>query len=319
MLALSAVGGQPRVSYLRLPHPSGIAVDRANRSVHVACTRNPNQVMTFRPLADEPHELAPVRCVFYPGSLYLHDLALVNGRLLGNAVGQNAVVDLDPSGVYTRVWWPRSIERPTGPDFGRNYLQLNSIAAGPDARHSYYSASAAEPGRRRPGQPSFPVDGRGVVFSGCTREPIAGGLTRPHSARLFRDRLWVANSGYGTVGVVTDGRYEPIAQLPGWTRGLGFVDTPDGGIVFAGTSRVLPNFRHYAPGVDGGSCAVHAISVASGECLAQISWPAGNQIFAIESLPSADYVGLPLTTTHRRRRLARMRQFFSTFTIAPEA
>src|SRR5204863_6287126 len=135
-----------------------------------------------------------------PGCLYLHDLALVGGELYGNAVGQNAVVRLSPEGRYERVWWPRSIERAGRPDFRRNYLQLNSIAAGRDLAGSFFSASAEAPSPRRPGQRHFPVDRRGVIFSGATREPVARGLTRPHSARLWQGALWVDNSGYGEVG-----------------------------------------------------------------------------------------------------------------------
>src|SRR5687767_751484 len=42
LMALTVRGGRPHVSYFRLPHPSGIAVDARRRLVHVASTRNPN-------------------------------------------------------------------------------------------------------------------------------------------------------------------------------------------------------------------------------------------------------------------------------------
>jgi hypothetical protein len=41
---------------------------------------------------------------------------------------------------------------------------------------SYFSASAAKLSARRPGHRNFPVNKRGVIFSGTTREPIAGGV-----------------------------------------------------------------------------------------------------------------------------------------------
>jgi hypothetical protein len=103
ILALSHDGSQPRISYLKAPHPSGVAYDSARGIVHIACTRNPNQVISFRPLAgiaprldlptDLPAErpLMPLRSTFYPGSLYMHDLAMIGGELHANSVGCAAV------------------------------------------------------------------------------------------------------------------------------------------------------------------------------------------------------------------------------------
>lgn len=319
VMALRADRRGPAVSYLRLPHPSGIAFDAARGVVHVASTRNPNQVYDLTPVtppanghkpsaAERP--LLPVRTRFLPGGLYLHDLALIGGRLHANAVGQNAVVRLDDRGGFTRVWWPRCIDRARGPAFERNYLQLNSIAAGRDLARSFFSASTDRRSVRRPGHRNFPVDGRGVIFSGATREPVARGLTRPHSARLWRGRLWVDNSGYGELGVIEDGRLTVVATLPGWTRGLGFHD----GIAFVGTSRVLPRFTQYAPGLDLATavCGVHAVDARSGAVLGSLVWPTGNQTFAVECLPPGFTAGLPFAAG-RRRDPARDRALFYAF------
>ena len=110
----------------------------------------------------------------------------------------------------------------------------------------------------RPGDPSFPVDRRGVIFSGVSREAIARGLTRPHSARLWENRIWVDNSGYGEVGFIEGEKFRAVSRLAGWTRGLCFVRD----VMFVGTSRVLPRFRQYAPGldVDEGRCGIHALT-----------------------------------------------------------
>jgi uncharacterized protein (TIGR03032 family) len=250
--------------------------------------------------------LVPIRSRFYPGCLYLHDLALFGDALHANAVGQNAVVRLDADGRHERVWWPRCIEADTGPVFGRNHLQLNSIAAGADLAGSYFTASTDTLGTRRPGHRNFAVDRRGVIFSGRTREVIARGLTRPHSARLHASRLWVDNSGYGELGIVQSGRFEPVARLPGWTRGLCF----HGSVAFVGTSRVIPRFRRYAPGlaVDRSVCGVHAVDTGSGELLGSLVWPRGNQVFAIAGMPRELGSALPFAagtgrSTRRERTL----------------
>jgi uncharacterized protein (TIGR03032 family) len=324
VVALSAREGRRRVSYLRLPHPSGVAVDVARQRVFVASTRNPNMVFELTPgramlardgaaaRAGVPRDaLLPVACRYLPGCLYLHDLALIGSRLHGNAVALNAVVALGEDGGFRPVWWPRSIDGRRGPRLERNYLQLNSIAAGATLRDSFFSASAAEPSARRPGHLNFPVDGRGVIFSGRTREVIARGLTRPHSARLARGALWVANSGYGEVGRVEGGRLERLARLPGWTRGLCLT----GGVAFAGTSRVIPRFRHYAPGIDPrrSETGVHAVEIATGRVLGSLVWPLGNQIFAVDLAGGLRTAGFPFTAGGAARGVER---FFFTATAA---
>ncbi len=310
VMALSAAGADPEISYLPLPHPSGLTVDTDRGVVHVASTRNPNQVYELAPvtgvvarsdLAVRPPEgrpLVPVGSRFYPGSLYLHDLVLLGGELLATAVGQNAIVRLSGGGGCERLWWPRSIDAEGG-GFERNTLQLNSIAAGPDLASSFCSASAAAPSARRPGHKNFPVDRRGVLFSGATREPVARGLTRPHSARLHRGRVWVDDSGYGELVAIDPerGDKDTVARLPGWTRGLCFC----GDVAIVGTSRVIPRFRQYAPGLDveTSECGLHAVDARSGRVLGSLIWPWGNQIFAVEPAPRSLTTGFPFNTRGR--------------------
>jgi uncharacterized protein (TIGR03032 family) len=312
LLAMRAERGVPEVSFFPLPHPSGIAVDRERGRVHVASTRNPNQVYTFAPVTgarrrdgvdDGPahrRPLVPIASTFVAGCLYLHDLAMIGSKLHGTATGENAVVRFEPAGDVRRTWWPRSIERNGRPVFERNHIQLNAIAAGPSLAQSHFVASSADMARRRPGHRNYPVDGRGVVLSGRTREPVAFGLTRPHSLRRGEGRLWVANSGYGELAVITGDTFEPVARLPGWTRGLAVHN----GIAFVGTSRVIPRFRAYAPGVriDDSVCGIHAVDLKSGAIRAAYTWPAGNQIFAVEPVPSGLTGGFALLRRRSRRQ-----------------
>ncbi len=261
VMALCVHEGRKRISYLHLPHPNGLAIDPDAGRLHIASTRNPNVVFDFAPCRgaapgrrgddETAGQLLPVQARYLPGCLYIHDLALIGGELHANAVGLNAVVRLRPEGGCEPVWWPRCIDADGGPRMDRNYLQLNSIAPGASLATSFFSASAAVPSRRRPGHLNFPVDRRGVIFAGATREVCGTGLTRPHSARLHNGEAWVDNSGYGEVGRIVGGKFEPVVRLPGWTRGLYF----HGDLAFVGTSRVLPKYRHYAPGLDGDALA----------------------------------------------------------------
>jgi uncharacterized protein (TIGR03032 family) len=308
VVALTVSEGRPLATFIRLPHPSGLVYDRDRRVLHLASTRNPNQIFELAPAAGSRF-LVPVWARFYPGRTYLHDLALVGGVLHANAVGQNLVVRVEATGGLTPAWWPRCIESRKRPLIEKNHIQLNSIAAGRNLAESFFTASTDAIAPRKPGHRNFPVDGRGVVFSGRTREPVARGLTRPHSARLHRGRLWVANSGYGEIGVVDEGRYRAVARLPGWTRGLAFAS----GVAFAGTSRVIPRFSQYAPGLDleTSRCALHALDARSGRVLGSLDWPEGNQIFAIDWAPRRSVSGFPFGARRRSESQAPKELFYS--------
>jgi hypothetical protein len=119
--------------------------------------------------------------------------------------------------------------------------------------------------------------------------------------------VWVSNSGYGELGITHDGGFEAVCRLPGWTRGLSFCQ----GIAFVGTSRVIPRFRAYAPGLDieRSRCALHAVDPSSGELLGNLTWPYGNQIFGIDWLKRTQSTGLPALGARDAGRLNRL--FFS--------
>ena len=321
LIALSVLDGKPHISYLSMPHPSGICFDAKEQLVHIASTRNPNQIYDLavvdklidrldineQPAAGKP--LMPVRSRFYPGCLYIHDLAMIDKDLYANAVGQNAVIKLNSRSEYEHAWWPASIDTPQGPVFGQNHIQLNSIAAGKTITDSFFSASCEQISSRRPGHKNFPVDKRGVIFSGKTREPFARGLTRPHSARLNQGLVWVDNSGYGEFGYCEEGDFKPITRLPGWTRGLCFAP----GLAFVGTSRVIPKFSQYAPGLDvnKSECGIHAIDLKTGKLVGSLYWPVGNQIFAIEAIPKKITSGFPFVYKARHSKGQKQNLFYS--------
>ncbi|MEA3274763.1 MAG: TIGR03032 family protein [Pseudomonadota bacterium] len=66
---------------------------------------------------------------------------------------------------------------------------------------------------------------KGVVIDVGSNEIVLDGLSMPHSPRLYRERLWLLDSGHGQFGYVDleRGRFEPVAFCPGYGRGLGFV------------------------------------------------------------------------------------------------
>jgi len=76
----------------------------------------------------------------------------------------------------------------------------------------------------------------GVVIDVESGETVARGLFMPHSPRLYRDRLWLCESGKGSLATVDlqTGKLETVIRLPGFTRGLDFA----GPFAFVGLSQV---------------------------------------------------------------------------------
>jgi len=302
VLALNAKKGKLNQSFLHLPHPNGIVVDKKKNKVFVASTRSPNQIVELSLInklmtrdghlatAKEQKVLVPSRVKYYAGAFYFHDLAMIGGKLYANSVGQNGVmeINMDTHSSEKIVWspLPKNMQQ-------ANYLQLNSIAGGKTIADSYFSASAEKPGEYRPGDLKFPVDKKGVIFSGKTKKVIARNLTRPHSAKLYKHKLWVNNSGYGEFGCIENGELDVFIRFDGWTRGLNFFDK----FAFVGVSKIIPKFKVYAPGIKGDvqECSVYAIDLERREIVGSIEWPYGNQIYGVEWMDADKCTGFPFT------------------------
>jgi uncharacterized protein (TIGR03032 family) len=109
----------------------------------------------------------------------------------------------------------------------------------------------------------------GVVIDVPSGEVVVGGLCMPHSPRWYDDRLWLLESGNGALGYIDaeHGRYEEVARMPGFTRGLSFA----GPYAFVGLSQVRESLFEGIPlkadGVER-SCGVWVIDVRTGATVA---------------------------------------------------
>jgi uncharacterized protein (TIGR03032 family) len=64
----------------------------------------------------------------------------------------------------------------------------------------------------------------GMLLDVETNAIVLRGLSMPHSPRWYQGKLWVLESGQGSLAVanLARGRWETVAQVPGFTRGLAF-------------------------------------------------------------------------------------------------
>lgn len=127
----------------------------------------------------------------------------------------------------------------------------------------------------------------GVILDVASGQPVTHGLAMPHSPRWHGERLWVLNSGFGTLEVVDpqSGRRDAVAGMPGYTRGLGFC----GQFAFVGLSRIretavfggvpIAEHRHEL------KCGVGVVDLRTGQPVASLEFETGvEEIFDVQVL-----------------------------------
>jgi uncharacterized protein (TIGR03032 family) len=137
----------------------------------------------------------------------------------------------------------------------------------------------------------------GILMDVADGEVITRGLSMPHSPRWYGGRLWVCESGAGTLGFVdpSTGRYEAIAQVPGFTRGLDFA----GKLAFVGLSQVRESAVFSGIPIterlkdDERTCGVCVVDLTSGQMVALLRFDtAVQEIFAVTVLPGRRFPDL---------------------------
>jgi uncharacterized protein (TIGR03032 family) len=146
---------------------------------------------------------------------------------------------------------------------------LNGLAAH-EGRARYVTAVAASDvvdgwrDRRRDG---------GLLIDVTSGRALAERLSMPHSPRVYRERIWLCDSGSGRLGSVPleGGSFEPLAFAPGYLRGLAFagelaivgLSGPREAKTFGG----LPLDDELAARRAEPRCGLHVIDLATGDTL----------------------------------------------------
>ena len=135
------------------------------------------------------------------------------------------------------------------------------------------------------------------AFGGClldvdSGEPVASGLSMPHSPRWYADQLWVLESGRGTIATVeiADGTLTTVATLPGFTRGLEFL----GPYAFVGLSQVRESAIFsgipLAESNEERYCGVGVVDIRNGTTVAFLRFEdAVQEVFAVQILAGMRY------------------------------
>jgi uncharacterized protein (TIGR03032 family) len=128
----------------------------------------------------------------------------------------------------------------------------------------------------------------GILMDLDTNEMVLHGLSMPHSPRWYQGQLWFLESGQGSLAVadLQRGRWETVARVPGFTRGLDFY----GPLAFIGLSQVresavfsgIPLVQRLKER----TCGVWVVHIETGQIVGFLRFEAGVQeIFAVQALP----------------------------------
>lgn len=181
------------------------------------------QLWHFQGLTPEGGQYAEYDRLYTPrrswvtGDIDIHDLATgADGEPVFVNTLFGCAATVSPSASFRPLWKPAFISRLAPED--RCHLNGFAVENGVLRYATAVGRSDVADGWR-----DHRADG-GILIDCQTDEIVTGGLSMPHSPKLYRGRVWLLNAGSGEFGFVVpeEGRFEPVAFCPGFLRGLAF-------------------------------------------------------------------------------------------------
>lgn len=268
--------------------PMGIAADHSNGRLTIG---GANTVWTYRNMPAVAPKLEPAgkhdaaylpREIHVTGDIDIHEMAYAAGGelwLVNTKFG--ALCTLDPDHSFNPVWRPPFLSALAPED----RCHLNGMCMA-DGRPKFVTAlgETDSPGGWRANK----KDG-GILMDVTTDEVLLRGLSMPHSPRLYGKRLWLLESGEGSLAWadLAQGTWQTVTKLPGFTRGIDFV----GPLAFIGLSQVRESAIFsgipLVERLEERTCGVWVVNIKTGETVAFLRFEEGVQeIFAVQALPA---------------------------------
>jgi uncharacterized protein (TIGR03032 family) len=218
------------------------------------------------------------------GNILIHEMAWHDGELWFVNTRFSCLCTLDPWHSFVPRWRPAFISSLAPQD----RCHLNGVSFTPSGRCLVTALGETD----SPAGWRADKRGGGILLDTGRDQVLVRGLAMPHSPRAHDGRLWLLESGTGTFGYVDEsaGRYEPIAALPGFTRGLDFC----GDYAFIGLSQVRESLEFSGLPITEAAaernCGVWVIDLRSGQTVAFVRFEdAVQEIFAIQVVPHARF------------------------------
>jgi uncharacterized protein (TIGR03032 family) len=224
------------------------------------------------------------RNVHVTGDIRIHEVGFAGGELWVVSTRFSTLCTLDADHSFIPRWRPSFVTHIAAED--RCHLNGMAIA---DDRVRYVTAfgDTNSAGGWRQEKASG-----GILIDVDSNEIVLRGLSMPHSPRQYADRLWLLESGKGTLATADpgSGRVDTIAEFPGFTRGLAFA----GPLAFVGLSQVresnvfggIPIVERVAER----SCGVWIVDLRNGQTVGFLRFEGiVQEIFDVQILPGARY------------------------------
>jgi uncharacterized protein (TIGR03032 family) len=232
LICLREQGGTVNTHFRNFDKPMGLAMHEGRFALG-----GRTEVWDFR---DAPHAAARVEpagthdACFLPrnrhvtGDIAIHEIAFAQGELWLCATAFSCLGTLNAEHSFVPRWKPDFISELAPGD----RCHLNGMCVVEDeVRYVTALGQTDTQGGWRENKARG-----GVILEVPSSEVIVEGLSMPHSPRWHDGRLWFLESGEGGLCVadLEAGEWETIAELPGFTRGLAFIDQ----IALVGLSQV---------------------------------------------------------------------------------
>jgi uncharacterized protein (TIGR03032 family) len=309
LVVLRSDGGVLNTHFRAFNKPMGMAVGRGRLAIGTAV-----DVWEFRNVPAVSAKLEPPgkhdavylpRSAHVTGDVQIHEMAYVgavsdrdsfgvgdashNDQLLFVNTRFSCLARHDPEHSFAPTWRPKFITAYTPDD----RCHLNGLCD-IDGRPRWVTAlgETDTAGGWRENKKNG-----GILIDLETNEIVTRGLSMPHSPRWHAGRLWLLESGTGSLGFIdpASGKYESIVRLDGFTRGLEMV----GNLAFIGLSQVRETAVFSGIQITERlqeterTCGVWVVDIQRGEVVAFLKFEdAVQEIFAVALLPGQRFPDL---------------------------
>ena len=293
LVVLRSDGGMLNTHFRAFNKPMGLAVGRGRLAIGTAV-----DVWEFRNVPAVTAKLEPANkhdAVYLPrsahvtGDIQIHEMAYIGDEVLFVNTRFSCLAKHDPEHSFAPTWRPKFISAYTPDD----RCHLNGLCV-LEGRPRWVTAlgETDSAGGWRENKKSG-----GILIDVDSNEIIARGLSMPHSPRWHAGKLWLLESGTGSLGFVdlASGKYESIVRLDGFTRGFDIV----GNLAFIGLSQVRETAVFSGIQITERlqeterTCGVWVVDIQRGEVVAFMKFEdAVQEIFAVALLPGLRFPDL---------------------------
>ncbi len=267
------------------PKPMGIAASRAK--IAIGCASQIWQLNNVPAVAAKIEPTGKHDACYLPhqthvtGNIDIHEMAWGKDDLWFINTRFSCLCTLDRNYSFVPHWRPNFITALTPED----RCHLNGLGM---VNNQPKYVTALGKSDRAGGWRDHKANG-GILLDVETNEIIMSGLSMPHSPRWYGDRLWVLESGHGSLATMdlNSGKLTTVINLPGFTRGIDFW----GKLAFIGLSQVRESSVFsgipLTKKLNERNCGVWVVNLETAQTIAFLKFEdAVQEVFAVQVLPN---------------------------------